>query len=184
MRWLIRPLVPEPEKLTPRETEYYRRRLFSAGRVPDDVRFGYVLGKAVFNGESVTWMARWCLHEAIGRLNRVFSDETIHAVLWALRETPPGMEFSVDVVHRACLTWGFSNKFNPVVDWLEGTYPNFFLTVHIDDVEIFAERYAALENRDPDKHQPGYAHVRDVLQMSWGHRRGERGQQGTRQVEG
>jgi hypothetical protein len=27
-----------------------------------------VLGKSVFNGESVMWMARWCLFEAIGRL--------------------------------------------------------------------------------------------------------------------
>ena len=59
------------------------------------------------------------LRRRFGRLDRVFSDETIHAVLWSLRETPPGVEFSVDVVHRACLTWGFSNKFNPVVDWLE-----------------------------------------------------------------
>lgn len=59
------------------------------------------------------------LRRRFGRLDRVFSDETIHAVLWALRETPPSVEFSVDVVHRACLTWGFSNKFNPVIDWLE-----------------------------------------------------------------
>ena len=59
------------------------------------------------------------LRRRFGRLSRVFSDETIHAVLWALRETPPSVEFSVDVVHRACLTWGYSNKFNPVVDWLE-----------------------------------------------------------------
>ncbi len=59
------------------------------------------------------------LRRRFGRLSRIFSDETIHAVLWALRETPPSVEFSVDVVHRACLTWGFSNKFNPVVDWLE-----------------------------------------------------------------
>ncbi|MDA0323619.1 MAG: hypothetical protein O2923_13020 [Verrucomicrobia bacterium] len=26
----------------------------------------YVLGKGVFQGESVTWMARWCLQEAHG----------------------------------------------------------------------------------------------------------------------
>ena len=34
-----------------------------------------------------------------------------------------------------------------VVDWLEGSYPNFFFSVDIDDVDQFAERYAALENR-------------------------------------
>jgi hypothetical protein len=68
MRWILRPLVAEPEKLTPAETAHYRDFLFSPGGAKDDPNPGLVLGKAVFNGESVTWMARWCLHEAIGRL--------------------------------------------------------------------------------------------------------------------
>ncbi len=34
-----------------------------------------------------------------------------------------------------------------VVDWLEGSYPNFFFTVDLDDVNLFAERYEALQNR-------------------------------------
>jgi hypothetical protein len=39
-----------------------------------------------------------------------------------------------------------------VVDWLEGSYPNFFLNVDIDAVEQFAERYAALQNVDDYEH--------------------------------
>jgi hypothetical protein len=35
-----------------------------------------------------------------------------------------------------------------VVDWLEGSYPNFFFTVDVKDVDLFAERYAALQNRE------------------------------------
>jgi hypothetical protein len=35
-----------------------------------------------------------------------------------------------------------------VVDWLEGSYPNFFFTVDINDVDMFTERYAALQNRE------------------------------------
>jgi hypothetical protein len=68
MRWLIRPLVPEPENLTPEETAHYRKFLFSAGTEEQNRNFGYVLGKAVFRGESVVWMTRWCLHPAIGAL--------------------------------------------------------------------------------------------------------------------
>ena len=39
-----------------------------------------------------------------------------------------------------------------VVDWLEGSYPNFFFTVDIDDVNRFAERYAELQDRDDYEH--------------------------------
>ncbi len=39
-----------------------------------------------------------------------------------------------------------------VVDWLEGSYPNFFFAVNIDDVNLFAERYEALQNRDDYEH--------------------------------
>lgn len=35
-----------------------------------------------------------------------------------------------------------------VVDWLEGAYPNFFFSVPIDEVEMFAERYASLQSRE------------------------------------
>ena len=89
------------------------------------------------------------LRRRFGRLSRVFSDETIHAVLWALRETPPGVEFSVDVVHRACLTWGYSNKFNPVADWLDGLEwdgverMNHWLTTHCQATDDAYTRAAA-----------------------------------------
>lgn len=68
MRWLTRPLVPRPEELTSEETAHYREFLFSPGAAKDNPHFGYVLGKGVFRGESVMWMARWCLQEAIGTL--------------------------------------------------------------------------------------------------------------------
>jgi len=68
MRWLIRPLVPAPEQLTPEETAYYRNFLFAVESQKDDPHFGYVLGKGEFRGESVMWMTRWCLQEAINIL--------------------------------------------------------------------------------------------------------------------
>ena len=68
MRWLTRPLVPEPDKLTAEETAHYRDFVFTTGTEEQNQSFGYVLGKAVFRGESVAWMSRWCLHSAIGAL--------------------------------------------------------------------------------------------------------------------
>jgi len=41
----------------------------------------------------------------------------------------------------------YSNDSLTVVDWLEGSYPNFFFTVDIDDIETFSERYASLRDR-------------------------------------
>lgn len=64
MRWLTRPLVPEPDKLTPDELRHVTPFLFSVDPERDTRSFGYVLGKGVFRGESVTWMTRWCLQEA------------------------------------------------------------------------------------------------------------------------
>ncbi len=34
-----------------------------------------------------------------------------------------------------------------VVDWIEGTYPNFFFSVDIEDIDLFARRYAGLQAR-------------------------------------
>jgi len=34
-----------------------------------------------------------------------------------------------------------------VVDWLESSYPNFFFVVDLEDVDIFAQRYASLQSR-------------------------------------
>ena len=41
----------------------------------------------------------------------------------------------------------FSNDTLTVVDWLESSYPNFFFSVDIDEVKLFAERYAAIQGR-------------------------------------
>ena len=35
-----------------------------------------------------------------------------------------------------------------VVDWLEGSYPNFFFVIDIDDIEKFAEHHGAIRTRD------------------------------------
>jgi hypothetical protein len=64
MRWITRPLVPRPLELTEAETDTYRKFLFSVNNDDDNASFHFVFGKSVFNGESVMWMARWCLQEA------------------------------------------------------------------------------------------------------------------------
>ena len=67
-RWIVRPLVPEPAKLTPAEIAHYRRHLFTVDS--DEMLADYccVLGKPVFRGEGAMWMARWALQDAINRL--------------------------------------------------------------------------------------------------------------------
>jgi hypothetical protein len=42
----------------------------------------------------------------------------------------------------------YSNDTVTVVDWLEGSYPNFFFTVDIDDINATTEKYAAIQNRE------------------------------------
>jgi len=42
----------------------------------------------------------------------------------------------------------YSNDSLTVVDWLESSYPNFFFTVDINDVEKFTVHYASLKNRE------------------------------------
>lgn len=59
------------------------------------------------------------LRRVFPKLGRVFEDRTIHALVWAIREGPFGIEFSVDAVHRACVTEAMARAFNPVADWLE-----------------------------------------------------------------
>jgi hypothetical protein len=68
MRWITRPLVPQPIQLSDEETADFRKFLFSTDLQRDLASFHFVLGKSVFNGESVMWMARWCLQAAIGIL--------------------------------------------------------------------------------------------------------------------
>ena len=35
-----------------------------------------------------------------------------------------------------------------VVDWLEGSYPNFFFVIDIDNIEAFAEHHRNIQTRD------------------------------------
>ena len=35
-----------------------------------------------------------------------------------------------------------------VVDWLEGSYPNFFFVIDREDIEDFAEHYRSIQTRD------------------------------------
>lgn len=68
MRWIVRPLVPEPLKLTPKETAHYRSFLFSKDTDEENVNLCRILGKPVFRGESAVWMARWALVDVVNRL--------------------------------------------------------------------------------------------------------------------
>ena len=63
-RWLVRPLVPEPHKLTDDEMAYYRGMLFSCDTPKEEENLCNILGKPVFIGDSVVWMTRWCIDEA------------------------------------------------------------------------------------------------------------------------
>ncbi|MCF7853871.1 MAG: hypothetical protein K9N51_03665 [Candidatus Pacebacteria bacterium] len=63
-RWLVRPLVPEPLTLTDEETAHYRDMLFSCDTAEEEADLCTILGKPVFIGDSVMWMARWCIDEA------------------------------------------------------------------------------------------------------------------------
>jgi hypothetical protein len=45
-------------------------------------------------------------------------------------------------------TRDYSKDSLTVVDWLEGSYPNFFFSVDINDIDQFANRFAALQERD------------------------------------
>jgi len=45
-------------------------------------------------------------------------------------------------------TRDYDNDSLTVVDWLEGSYPNFFFSVDINDIDQFANRFAALQSRE------------------------------------
>ncbi len=68
-RWLVRPLVPQPHLLTAAEKAHYRPMLFSADGEDINANLCEILGKPVFIGDSVVWMARWCIDEAQKHLN-------------------------------------------------------------------------------------------------------------------
>ena len=47
----IRPLVPQPDKLTPDETDYFSRFLFTKDSLRQNLNFNWVLGKPVLRGQ-------------------------------------------------------------------------------------------------------------------------------------
>jgi hypothetical protein len=68
MRWLIRPLVPQPERLAAAETDYFTRFMFSKDPAAEKSHLGFFLGKPVFVGSCAVWLARWALVDVISRL--------------------------------------------------------------------------------------------------------------------
>jgi hypothetical protein len=64
-------------------------------------------------------------------------------------------------------TRDYSNDSLTVVDWLEGSYPNFFFEVDIKDIEKFTERYASLENREDYERFVSVYGVRRTNQNFW-----------------
>ena len=61
----------------------------------------------------------------------------------------------------------YNNDTLTVVDWLEGSYPNFFFTVDIDEVENFARRYASLQSREDYERFVSVYGVRRTNQNFW-----------------
>ncbi len=61
----------------------------------------------------------------------------------------------------------YANDSLTVVDWLEGSYPNFFFAVDIDEVEEFARRYASLQSRDAYERFVSVYGVRRTNQNFW-----------------
>ncbi len=54
-----------------------------------------------------------------------------------------------------------------VVDWLEGTYPNFFFLVDLEDMDLFAQNYASLQSRDDYEKFVGRYGVRRTNSKFW-----------------
>ncbi len=64
-------------------------------------------------------------------------------------------------------TRDYSNDSLTVVDWLEGSYPNFFFEVNVDDIEKFTKHYASLENRQDYERFVSIYGVRRTNQRFW-----------------
>ena len=64
-------------------------------------------------------------------------------------------------------TRDYSNDSLTVVDWLEGSYPNFFFQVDINDIEKFTEHYASLQNREDYERFVSVYGIRRTNQDYW-----------------
>lgn len=103
-RWLVCPLVPEPLKLTDEETAHYRGMLFSCDPPEENANLCNILGKPVFIGDSVVWMARWCIDEAQSHLQAA-----LDSVDQIPRTDDPGSterlalyRARIEALHRVC----------------------------------------------------------------------------------
>ena len=67
-KWLVRPLVPVPDELTPDERDYWRRHQFAAKTEAEALDLGNVLGRPGIVGTSAVWIARWALDDAVKEL--------------------------------------------------------------------------------------------------------------------
>jgi len=56
-----------------------------------------------------------------------------------------------------------------VVDWLEGSYPNFFFVIDIEDIEKFAEHYRSIQTRDDYEQFVARYGVRRSNENFWHH---------------
>jgi len=56
-----------------------------------------------------------------------------------------------------------------VVDWLEGSYPNFFFVIDIDNVEKFAEHHRSIQTRDDYEQFVARYGVRPSNENFWHH---------------
>jgi len=61
----------------------------------------------------------------------------------------------------------YENDTLTVVDWLEGSYPNFFFMIDIDEVEEFSKRYSSLDSRAEYERFVSLYGVRRTNQKFW-----------------
>lgn len=78
-RWLYRPLVPKPLELTEEEKAHYKPYLFSCASKEMDANLCFILGKPIFIGDSVVWMTRWAINDAVGKIKSAVS--TLNSVI-------------------------------------------------------------------------------------------------------
>jgi hypothetical protein len=72
-RWLYRPLVPKPLELKEEEKVHYEPYLFSCASKEMDANLCFILGKPIFIGDSVVWMTRWAINDAVGTIKSATS---------------------------------------------------------------------------------------------------------------
>jgi hypothetical protein len=62
----------------------------------------------------------------------------------------------------------YSHDSLTVIDWIEGSYPNFFFVVSIEDIEKFSKRYSELKTREAYEGFVAIYGIRRTNQQFWG----------------